>query len=461
MKSRIVSVSLVLFITTILFISSNVPAGALDDWQKGDEKNYTGGHTFDEEWWKAEYTNKTKDGYNLTSSIFYMNSHNVSAFLIAINRTENETNVGTYPYQLFGLHYYSPEGQEVFIGAIFAFLLGYNNTYEPEKGIPNPEHENVSFIIPFGVGSLLKDNYVPVTESSITRHSDTHYVFKIRYKNLYALVTQNPWWSAILKTGWIMRFSELTFKYEIKLDVENGEVRVETYYHIGQVTKLWLVIAGLPIPVDVSKFPDTLGIAAVHYGATFTSYSRVIGAGSGNEIETGITKPVDEDLVLEENNERVFKIGFRGVYDVLDETKKPPKTIHKDQNALNIILKARPLDKLFVWNQLQLSADLMSIMAYGISDTVQDEYESPRDLKQKAIFNYHKQNFWYAVAFPEWDGYRIEHDPVYTAYTNFSIPPEKESKKDEERSLCGSAMIGLIATTACVCAVGISRKRRK
>ena len=24
--------------------------------------------------------------------------------------------------------------------------------------------------------------------------------------------------------------------------------------------------------------------------------------------------------------------------------------------------------------------------------------------------------FWYAVCFPNWDGYRIEHDPVYTAY---------------------------------------------
>ena len=125
-----------------------------------------------------------------------------------------------------------------------------------------------------------------------------------------------------------------------------------------------------------------------------------------------------------------------------------------------LLLKTRPLA---FWKRL--SADLFSVMAYGISDSIQENYSSPRDLKQKAIFNFHKQNFWYAVAFPEWGGYRIEHDPVYTGYTSFSKPilvidtPAPDEKKEDE-SVCGSTMIVLLATTASVTVIGYRRKKR-
>lgn len=462
MKTNKLMFGLVIFITIILISSSSLPAEPLDDWKKGDEKHYTGGHTFEEEMWVADNTNTTDDGYNLTSSIFYMNKNNVQAFLIAINKVENETNIGTYPYQLFGLHYYSPEGQEVFIGAIFAFLLGYNNTYQPEKGLPNPNHEDVFFIIPFGAGSLVgENNYIPKIERSATKVDANHFTFEISYKNLYALATPSVVASAIWKTGYIAKFTEFTTRYEITLDEEKGEVRAETYYTIGQVTALWLVAAGIPIPIDVSQFPDTLGITAVHYVATFTSYSRIVGATSNKTIDTGITEEASEDLVLEgANNERVFKIGFRGTYDTLDETTTPPTPVLTDQKAVNVILNAKPLEKILLWRQLLLSADLMSVMAYGMSDTIQDQYTSPRDLKQKAIFNFHTQNFWYAVAFPEWDGYRIQHDPTYTAYTVFSAAP-KEEKKEEEDTICGGSAIVLAATTASVCIIGYRKKRKR
>jgi hypothetical protein len=435
-----------------------VPGDALNDWEKGDEKKYTDGRSFEEEWWVADYSNTTEDGYNLTSSIFYVNKDNVQAFLIAIKDIKNETTIGTIPYQLFGLHYYSPEGQEVFIGAIFAFLLGYNNTHEPESGIPNPEHEDVFYIIPFGAAELVDGKNIPEVSRKAEKINDTTYQFTIQYKNITAILTKSPTWSAILKTGWIALFSELTIRYRITLDKENGEVRAETYYDIGQVQELWLIFLGAPISVPVNKIPKTLGIAAVHYVTVFSSYSSVVGAGSGNTIDTGITKPVEEDLSIQgKNNERVFKIGFRGTYDLIDESKNPRETIMANQNAINIILQARFEDTLLVLRQLAFSGDLMSIMAYGISDSVQKEYKSPKDLKDRAIFKFKATPLWYAVAFPEWDGYRIEHDPVYTAYTHFSAPEEESD--DKERTVCGSTMVILLATTASVTVVGFKRRK--
>jgi hypothetical protein len=457
-RSHKITIVLIVILVSMLVLSTTVPADAMDDWQKGDEANYTGGHTFEEEFWKADYTNTTKEGYNLTTSLFYMNKDNVQAFLVAINEIKNETNVGTLPYQLFGLHYYSPQGQEVFIGAIFAFLMGYNDTNNPEQGVPEPEKEDTFFIIPFGAGNLVTGKYIPTVDSSMEKIDNSHYNFKISYKNMYAIVTNNPFWGALLQTGWIAQFTELTMEYRITLDKENGVVKAETYYTLGQVMELWAVLFGIPVQVDVTQIPKTLGIAAVHYVATFTSYNRIVGAGSGNTIKTGITKAADENLTIEtSDNERVFDIGFRGTYDVLDETKEPKETLKKDKKAINILLKARLMDHLLVAHQLGFSADLMSVMSYGISDNLQERFTSPRDLKQKALMNFHMNNLWYAVAFPEWGGYRIEHDPVYTAYTSFDIGATPE-EAEKSGPVCGNIMLVIAATTASVCVLGFKRR---
>ena len=231
--SKIV-VSLLVMLIVFVLISSSVPADAMTDWKKGDEKEYTGGHTFEEEFWVADHENTTKEGKNLTSSIFYMNSHNVQAFLVTINKVWNETEMGVIPYQLFGLHYYSPKGQEVFIGAMFAFLMGFNNTYNPDTGSKELDKKSLFYILPFGAANLVKDkNYVPTIDRKVEKIDSTHYVFEISYKNLYAFVTQSVFWSSILKTGWIAKFTELTIRYMITIDEDNGEVRAETFYTLG------------------------------------------------------------------------------------------------------------------------------------------------------------------------------------------------------------------------------------
>ena len=84
MNSKRISLGLVIFTVVILLSSSTIPGSALDDWKKGDEKNYTGGHTFEEEFWVADHQNKTNEGHNLTSSIFYMNNHNPAFTILTI-----------------------------------------------------------------------------------------------------------------------------------------------------------------------------------------------------------------------------------------------------------------------------------------------------------------------------------------------------------------------------------------
>ncbi len=58
----------------------------------------------------------------------------------------------------------------------------------------------------------------------------------------------------------------------------------------------------------------------------------------------------------------------------------------------------------------------MSLFAYGLSSDIRDRYTGPADLVENGSEDFTKAAFWYAVAFPNWEGYRVEHDPTYTAY---------------------------------------------
>jgi hypothetical protein len=108
---------------------SNAAAFPPETWQDGDEVAVFG-HSFEEEYWTNESMNATSpSGDNITFSASFVNYKNVQAFLLALNMVENENGTGTVPFQLFGMHYLTPEGREVFIGAVLAFLLAFDDTY--------------------------------------------------------------------------------------------------------------------------------------------------------------------------------------------------------------------------------------------------------------------------------------------------------------------------------------------
>ena len=447
-------------LVAVLMLSPASAGGPMDDWYDGIEKDIFG-HSFDEESWSTEVTNVTEKGDTVKFAVSYLNHSNVQMFLVALHSVTNPQNgTGTLPYQMLGIHFITDEGQEVFISALLAFLLAYNDTNA--NGIPDPATEKMLHVIPFGADSSLNGTYPPtVTSLGAKKISDTHYQFGMRYQNLYALVTENYLASAVWKTGWIAKFDELAVTYDIEFDEDTGEVTTETFYEIGEVTELWAFILGIPIPVDVDKIPDTMGLAVAHYVTVFTSKYDVKGSETGNDIATDITKPIDENITIETNQERAFDIGFRGdytLYDRLDQVQK------ESAPAINILLQARPADLLLVLWQLGFSAHVFSFMAYGISDTVQKLYTSPRDLKDKSLNPFNKYGFrasalWYVVCFPEWNGYRIEHDPVYTAYASPTAQAEPE-EEDDGGGACGSSII-LVSMLFVAPGVVMLKDRRK
>jgi hypothetical protein len=290
-----------------------------------------------------------------------------------------------------------------------------------------------------------------------------HYRFGIQYLNLYAFVSPNFLASALLRTGWIAKFSELTVDYDVTIDNSTGVVKAETWYTIGQVTELWGILLGIPFQLNPRDIPDTMGIAAVHFVTVFTSrYQGPAVNQTGNEIDTDITAPISDDIVLKvgNNGERAMKIGTRGTFDLINESSGA--TVKADQPAMNAIFGAHAVDLLLVAWQLAFGAGLMSVFAYALSDYVQGQYDGPMDLAQRSLLPSNEDGFnaypmWYAVAFPQWDGYKVVHDPVYTAYTNID-----QTTGSQPLNLGGAiVLILIIAAIVAVVVVVATRKKGK
>lgn len=458
MRKMALQLFCVLIVGLLLAPTSSAPG--LDDWEDGDEEEITG-HSFDEELWTAEVSNETEGG-NATFVISYVNYADVQAFLVAFKTIENDNGTGTLPYQMYGMHYFTPDGEEVFIGALLAFLMVYDDTNN--NSIPNPdlpENEKIYYVLPFGIAGSINESgsYEPiVTPIPATEIEEGHYQFGMRYQNLYAYVSQNPLLGIALHSGWIAKFSELSITYDITIDAETGEVKTETYYTIGQVTELWAFVLGIPIEADPSELPDSLGISAVHFVTIFTSKYKVTGETSGNTLSPTKTELADENvsIAVGEKNERAFAIRFMGEFDLIDE--ETGNVTEEDLPAYNILVQAKLNDLLLVWWQLGFSGALMSVFAYGLSEHVQEKYESPRDLAQKSLNPFNPDGFgvralWYAVCFPSWNGLRVEHDPVYTAY--FGEPPS-----EKEEGICGAGAL-IFAGAVCIPSASLVSKKTK
>jgi hypothetical protein len=245
MNVKVAAIAVVLSLIGVALLAPRAQAPIPETWHTGDEYAITG-HYLTEEYWTADMSN-TSNGATTSMTMSYVNHDDAQAFLLAFKTYEKDGNVSTLPYQLFGMHYKSPENRDIFIGAVFAFLMAFDDTYNGtgpgENGMPDPGYEDVYYVVPFGVGGTLTgENYVPeVTPIPAQKLGDGHYQFGMRYTNLYAKIidASNPW-ALLLSTAYplyIARFSELSVTYDIRFGA-NNTLTAQTFYTLGQVTKL-------------------------------------------------------------------------------------------------------------------------------------------------------------------------------------------------------------------------------
>jgi len=447
----------------VLLSQTAVPIVADDGWYEGKEEDIFG-KSFQDEYWTSHITNTTSNGAEVNFTVSWVNNSGAQVFLVALKDAVNDQEKGVLPYQLLGFHYYTPKGREIFVGALLAFLMAYNDTNG--NHVQDPGNEPCYYLIPFGAANATKNpEHVPETiPNPVQKVGEGHYRFGMTYKNLFvkvvdfnATATVLAFPLALLMPLFIAKISELTITYDVTIDDDSGELKVETFYTIGPVEKFWL-IAGI-IEQDVSEIlTPQWGLSAVHYVATFASKTK-FSQSNGNQIQKAMDEITDQDLDVKvgDDDERAFRVGTRGTYDLINKT---GSVVSQDNEAYNLLLQTRLADKLVVAWQLGFSAKVFANMAYGISKTVRMRYNSPEDLAKKSLNPFNPQGFlagdmWYAVCFSPWEGEKVVHDPVYTAY--FTSDPDIAAE-DESEQVCGMTAL---APTFLLITGFVWRKRRK
>ncbi|MGY5860161.1 MAG: hypothetical protein RTU63_12385 [Candidatus Thorarchaeota archaeon] len=426
-------------------------------WESGDEAAIFG-HTFEEEYWTNDNIEIENDNGTASMTASYVHVDEFSAFLIAFNHANMSTGDDVIlPYQLFGMHYTTPGNREVFIGAIFAFLLVHNETYG-SNNLPDMGHDDAIYVVPLANDDTWPDAKPSVVPIPATKLADNHYRFGMHYYNLTCrLVSSAPFWFLVTLAAplFTVLLSELTIEYDIRIN-DDGSVNAETLYTIGQVHEMK---EGLTFVDPAERITDSLKLSAVHYLSIFTSQYRVTRTTTGNTITAPTaTVPMDDNITIEVGNqERAFDIGFGQQYALVNETTDPWTTVSDDETAINALLGARLSDLLLVAWQLPLSAFVFAHMAYGLSEDVRDEYSSVGDMVEGTLNGtaFVNSDWWYCVTFPEWNGLRVQQDPVYVAYTNLALLTGTETGDGE-----GGGILALILIAAGIVAVIWILRRR-
>jgi len=447
---RLASLSVVMALLLPTFAAPFISA-----YSPGDEAQVFG-HTFDEEYWTNSSIFVEGENGNATLTASYVGVEEFSAFLIAFN--EIKTNDGDeliVPYQLFGMHYKTPNNTEVFIGAIFAFLMIHNESYG-NNDLPDVGNEESWYVVPVtGNGNPWPDVTPSVESINATKEGENHYRFGMRYTNLPARIVAATGVNFLFTLGFpilTILISELEITYDIRID-DDGEVHAETLYTIGQVTRArWLGIFEAD-PADLIN--ESLKISAVHYLSIWTSNYNVTRSSDGNTIAKPTdTEPMNDNITIRvgDDNERAFDIGFGRSYDLYNESTEPWTHIPGDYTALNALLAARASDFLLIAWQAPLSVFLFAHMAYALSAQLQSTYNNVQAMVNNAGTAFDNSQWWYAVTFPDWNGLRIQQDPVYVAYTSIAQGPT-----EPPRTL---GLILVVGTVAVVIVVVVIWRRR-
>ncbi len=397
-------------------------------WTPGSEYSLFG-HYFSEEYWTDDTVPiETPNGtanfmasyVNYSAPVGSFQAMLVTLGMVEVNGT-NPCNM-TLPYQLFGLHFTTPNGRDIFVGALLAFLYAWNDT--TENGYPNAG-EDRWFLVPYGVDTGNSQHTPTVEAIDATKISDGHYQFGVTYTNLtMRVVAANNWaafWVTLFAPILELTFSEFTVTYDVEVDTATGEITAETYYTIGQIQEAYWFGIEVPNPLDALH---GIGVGAAHFVVIFASqYQTTLGSTTPSNATNWMFANVTA------GGARAFAVGTRGTYDVLNETGHvgpPYTTINSSLPAYTSVVTPTLTDLLLVGWQLPFSADLFSVFAYAMSPYLQSTFSGPLDLYNNANTTFGAGAFWYATSFSECHGYRIEHDPTYTAYSNIgqaTTPP--------------------------------------
>lgn len=432
---------------------------------------------------------------NATSHAWlYLNCINIKGFQMMYAGLQNITDgtrTLTLPIQSWMMHYKSQNSSEDLVTAgSFIMLLAFS---ENSTSIyPNSPDRNDTIFASLNFGrdltELFGEETPPAFLSKTTttpltsKNNDTSWNWGMKYTNMTAI-----WWKTSLKTPQasptpiaVSRYDELTFTYTLTLNPATGTATLIANYVIGKITDLWIFrgIIGLFLPglfavhynntggyrfggrsiadpLNVHQYLQENGIkmsivqfqstVVLDHTTTFESEGTNVADNEKQVSNSSITTTTD-------GNEKILEADFatKQTYKLYNYTQDPTETQYQTYNATTRTIKAANLANNPV---LGLYTFLMRYIPLVLANMDPTLYQQAKE----HLLNMTYADYFYIIAYPTYGGYRIVHDPTYTAYYN----PNASFTTNNPPNWGGIILIAAIIAIAVLGITVLSKRHRK
>jgi hypothetical protein len=355
----------------------------------------------------------------------------------------------TIPMQTILLHYKTENNsRDALVASSFLMLMGFNDT--TESIYSNSPDKNDTLWASFSFGINLRQLFPNVTFPSFNSKSEIYpltrsadgltWKWGMKYTNLTALwittyitgenetETSRPWGLAT--------YEELTFNYTLSIDPDTHTATITQNYIIGRMRDLWVFWGWFLIWPLYNHYNST---GCYRYGAKVSDETIYEFLQSNNvkmsivEFQTSVMldkntyststtgqNVTDNEVFVSDSSistyaddgEKIFDAAFgvKETYNLFNYTEdQEEKTFHTyDAVARTTDISGYAKNNNLFEFHKNFSAYLPLILV--------NMYPQLYSRAKETITNMTRADYLFLISYPNYSGYRIEHDPLYTIY---------------------------------------------
>ncbi|MFQ6073677.1 MAG: hypothetical protein ACE5KC_00520 [Candidatus Bathyarchaeia archaeon] len=376
---------------------------------------------------------------------------NVSGFQLLYAGLANITTGNatlTIPVQNFLEHYKTQKGRDVLMSSSFIALLAFNDT--TSSLYPDSPDINDNLYASFSLGLNLEQYFPnssrPALSSKtsiiplVSSDDKLSWHWGMRYTNLTAI-----WWTMHPEPSnpryekvpiAITTYEELTFTYNLTINPTNRTATVTANYVIGRMTNLWLIHWLFFIPIVVhynstgayrlngEKISDEtiyqfLEKQNIKMSVVLFQNSLVLNHKTKSRYKLNSKNVTDAEVDVSngtiatstEDEEKVFEANFgaKKMYNLYNYTADPTESQSSSHNAVTRTTKIEGYARNPIFGVHTALLRLVPLVVAHMRPTL---YQNAKD----RIMNMTRADYFYIISYPTYSGFKVEHDPTYTAY---------------------------------------------
>ena len=425
------------------------------------------------------------DKWHANMYMTYVNTSGLKLLYAGLEEiTTDESAYLRIPMQSFIMAYKTNENnRDVILSSTFLMLMAFNDT--ATSLYPNsPDINDVlfaSFSLGFDLSSL--GETLPVlnskTETIPLTHEGNEWTWGMRYTNLTAL-----WWQTWIdpnnprfQNGWpvgLTVYDELTFTYKLTINPATGNATLQENHVIGRMRHLFVGVLPLAwVYYNSTGTYDMLGrklsndtihdyiqnnglkMSIINFQTSVMADHETYSQTASGQDVTDEEIPVTDTSIdtYADDGEKISSADFgtKKTYDLYNYTADPTESTFDTYDSTVRTVKIAG----FAGNG-GLFAYHIGLMKF-LPAVVIHMYPVLFAKAVSTIANMSRANYFYTIAYPEYSGFRVEHDPTFTVYiaaTPNTVP---------EQPLAGAGVVIIIAliivATSIVVAILLTRRK--